>query len=1246
MKERTDIYQISYNRGMIENIRQDMFFNNRQGSDSVLFLQNFNPNLESFSLTKRRAETRDETIENILLSDYLEQLKDNTLYVNHLMYLAISNPKFNDTLLLFFKRFTGSNGNDFYPGSNNATNDLFNSNDIESVGIVSYIQFENDINPQWYEPFKDGNIYKGWYPLGQFQDAVRYSESILFTTVIKKEDLTKFKKHSERRLCYPCYVWKYWDLTKKREDDNKYFTGIDFSPALDDPSYPIYTAWKVKKPSMELIRGNIAAGYFVSEADNNGDRNLHYTDFANISLPQPVEWKPISIVFWTDDLLENTWFDDKPIYQDKNLSSVKMTTTIESINHDAFMKYFIDTYLSSAITEYASRKTIEAGINYNVNTVEIGGSNDVIYDVGFYIDANGNRLTKIVNFYAEYMYREHVNRNFKVLQFGEYKHQDKPDMSKLGTLDGIISLTFLLPDYFTTEVPRPFIVKEEIPFILTAVVNGVEIILTKDIYTLHTHTGIINDENMMFSDGGNVFARKLSNFVVEEDVESSLKRDAKSIEIYSEKSSSYDKSILNPTNAVTEKRGKDFNKTYVAPLGIEKWKVVKFALRISEEGKQIIMDNDITSIKLYVSKPHEKETLIRSIGRKIMPIENKAPYYSKPAVSRSDMRKTDIDYSKFKLVKEFVIDGKGDIIDDYKNYNGRKSSKTNAWSYLSDDFDPNLPSNANPLPAFWSIPQEEEKLDAMSSFTNNIGGFKFYDQTVANYTPDFILWDYPNNSQTLELGGSGQYYEGIGARCITTIKGRTFIAGTKDKDNVEEQARVRYSVVQAGVISQDVFYKEHVLYFGHAPITALLEFREQLVVFNRNAWYRMLLHDITDPTSWEMLEAVEGSGTFSTKTVVNTPIGFAYAHDSGIFISEGNIAKNIVDDPESNYAILSLYQTVMFNKTYIYNDIIDIGEFPIDPEKGYNVDAELYYDISEKEIVLKSPVRLNNISETVSSSENPIYINFVMPDDELIYGNEFRLIYSLENRNWRTELYNRKYDDPTITPLPMTINKEDAIYTTNKVGKQSVSYLGLLTAIYNRYNRHILVTFNRKDIDSYLDMFQYLEHTSGGYLQIKDYPVDIESIIITHEIGNTQDDCLLHSAIISLAREKSSGYQEDPLFGYELRNREWNQQGYSTTNTLTDKYSYFGSYVDLIELNKKAKSNTAASIFDTKTITPAGIDTIETYSDGKIPIRESIILNTPRRTQFRRVRFKWLSKTIAKLKSIKITYIKRTRRRQ
>ena len=251
------------------------------------------------------------------------------------------------------------------------------------------------------------------------------------------------------------------------------------------------------------------------------------------------------------------------------------------------------------------------------------------------------------------------------------------------------------------------------------------------------------------------------------------------------------------------------------------------------------------------------------------------------------------------------------------------------------------------------------------------------------WSPDFCVWDYPT-SQPLILDSSGRYWEGMGARCICVIKGRVFIGGVINKTGEEEQAIIRYSDVQGGVISQDIFSLENKLIVGHNPHSALAEYREQLWAFSQEDVYRLQMPSITDPTTWEFLDVIQ-QGTFSPKTVVTTPYGVVFANSGGVWISDGGMPENLA------LPILGSYQSMANGKYYNYMFDTEGFEYPVEE---WNKFMEVIYDKFKDEVVVMSTAA--GRGKEIGNEEDAQYIN--------------KFIFNFPFKNWRVE----KHDLPLL----------------------------------------------------------------------------------------------------------------------------------------------------------------------------------------------------------------------------------------
>jgi hypothetical protein len=244
-----------------------------------------------------------------------------------------------------------------------------------------------------------------------------------------------------------------------------------------------------------------------------------------------------------------------------------------------------------------------------------------------------------------------------------------------------------------------------------------------------------------------------------------------------------------------------------------------------------------------------------------------------------------------------------------------------------------------------------------------------------------VIWDYPTET-TLFLNSSGKYWKGLGAKLITVIKGRTFIGGCIGADGIEEQAILRYSDVQGGAISPDIFSEERKIQVGHMPHTALLEFREQLWAFSRYQFYRIGMASITQEETWEFFDVVE-QGCFNVKSAIVVPYGVCFCNEAGVWLSEGGEPQNLA------LPILPTYQHISSGTQYLYTTINQLDGVPYIDEKGINPYMEMNYDSFNDEILISSP-----LFTTVQNDDN---------NTDYLPNTDFTMIFSFKYRTWRIE---------------------------------------------------------------------------------------------------------------------------------------------------------------------------------------------------------------------------------------------------
>lgn len=380
-----------------------------------------------------------------------------------------------------------------------------------------------------------------------------------------------------------------------------------------------------------------------------------------------------------------------------------------------------------------------------------------------------------------------------------------------------------------------------------------------------------------------------------------------------------------------------------------------------------LLDLGLEEIRVYVAKPDSERSILRSQGLLQFQEVSTPGLYAYPITENTD------DLSQYRLVQSFVLDGKTEPYfgpDDAESwrelYWGERTGRRNSW---------------------WQMP------DFLISVAQDTDG-----TPVKQITPDFLLWDLPQSqgNPQLVLDSSGEYWPGRGASLITIVKGRAFIGGCIDEYGQEEQGVVRYSDVQAGVISRDVFSKENILRLGAHPHTALVEYREQLWAFSDSEIYRMALDNIGDITTWEILEKIEGQGTFTQKTVVVTPFGVVWANGSGVWLSDGRMPQNLAE------TVPALYDTLATGKPYPYDSAVGLADVPAWPQHK-NHYLEVAYDPYENEIIVSTPVAQDEVN--VSSIDNIAIFDC------------YDLVYSFDKKSWRMETIKSKLFNVGLSEL-------------------------------------------------------------------------------------------------------------------------------------------------------------------------------------------------------------------------------------
>ena len=855
-----------------------------------------------------------------------------------------------------------------------------------------------------------------------------------------------------------------------------------------------------------------------------------------------------------------------------------------------------------------------------------------------FLKPNNNTLDNIIRLNTTWEDSTLVlnNETFKFWGLGDitYKKSGSPAQNVH------LAARFVAHDYIKVEVPRCWLPGENIPFLVTVTLNGQEVVLLKENYQVGKNFG--NDFPMLRTTSSeHPLSHVLNDFIIDPETIDDI-TDGSSVDVIDQKAN-YLKRIENRfmnryDHAATLGRvnGTSENHTSIAPidsltlydsyadvqdssgtLGYEHstdlsglHNTIQFTVRLNKDALAILLAQGCSNIKVYASRPNNDEKLFDKVGSSSL--IDSPDIYAKPLINSNSDDKI-IEGNNYGLLKTFVMSGKSDIIEDY--YDVKTSNKrTNSWRQEGES------------DWIYAIPVDEgtRKAGLRHQITDNVDnangdlipelqfksvGLSDLDKKYYNnYTPDFFLWDYPSDSPSYIISNSGQYYKGTGARCITSVKGRTFIGGCFDKDYIEEQAIVRYSSINNGVNVVDLFAEEEKIQIGHLPITSLIEYREQLWVFNLNNYYRIALNEIANPASWEFLDSKFGQGTFSPKTVCKTPYGVCFSAFGGIYLSDGTNPVNLVDNPEQVLAIKSLYQHLMLGNTYEYSHIFEPGSIFIEEGDDYNRYAELFYSEEKDELILTTPIKKEKRVVVLDEEEQVISDNEIVDLDlrdydvagEAHYNSNthmqnthwLKLIYSFSNKNWRTESgeFYHKEDDPTVVIedfQSITYAENGRMWEQDRVARASLlmeETLDLTTF------KHSFVGLYKEDITQNQDVIQALTLVNKKNIWGK---------LLTHEIGDGENDAMLNKAILECSPKEVSSVPEldwrqlvynssttarDPYFAYELRNRTWHNQAVKFNE------------IDLISGNLTAKGG--QNIFMSRMTTPAD-DTNANYTiDG------------------------------------------------
>lgn len=1347
-----EIKNISFKNGIVENYKQDYFTQQEQLEymlTSVLYMENYNPNIEYHSLILRPGLDPLLNADGFLLTDNYSNYKGNSFSdvlftYNHLKALLVQH----------YARMNYVDSETNY----NKLDALFLSYKLDQNDLPPYHQYGNNmwvtninfnaVNPaltpaseQWqlsYNPTTSASRNTSFVPLGKFRDMVRNGSRFLFVTeptddLYGNTNLNNITTRS-KRLYFPVYTFEQVKDPRKRfikaykEKTYDYLNGLKPSRYdsngneipypdnslgdLDDAfwqqvalrkfriKYPapifkdsdaITTSIKSQKtltknlshikrlilekdPAYDMLQLEPAfkeAWYdYMFKGYSQGDTKFPLDVQERIILPtyftktgEDTSIPRIELLVWEQPLL----WDTQNSYSGStvNLSFLNLKTT-KKMGYSLFGNDCQDTWSRLPMIDQEYKVS-------NKSTVPNRSYKNPYLDT--FLKPNHHELNSFLRNNTNTTWKDTSltlnNETYKFWQIGNsYRSVDSSVAKSV-----YHAARFVAHDYIKVELPRAWMSGDEIPFLVTTTLNGQEVVLLKETYVVGRDIKndlVVNRTIGATNSLGEGTNYNVSHVLFDHLDDTNPSRD-EATDVNDTDAVWYNVNYLVDTTRtrsqyansieLTKVNGTQENEIGIAPIdsltlydnyGDGNTAVpgrfttdlsgyhntIQFTIRLNKEALAILLAQGSSNIKVYASRPNNDEKLFDKVGSSSL--TDAPPIYAKPLITENSDDRI-IEGTKYGLLKTFLIEGPSDIIQDYTNVK-RSNYRTNAWRLDKDlnnkewiyavpvnegdrvaGLSSLIAQNALNLPSF--------EFESVTDLNTNSANNEFAQPYYNNFTPDFFLWDYPSDTESYIIGDSGQYWEGTGARCITSVKGRTFIGGTFDKDFTEEQGLVRWSSLNNGSHITDLFVEEASIQVGHLPITALLEYREQLWVFNKDNYYRIMLNEIGNVNSWEFVDSKFGQGTYSPKTLTKTPYGVCFASEGGIYLSDGTNPINLVDNPEQVLSIKSLYQHLMLGNTYQYSQINNPGEVFIEPGKDYNIYAELYYESEPDELILVTPIKKES-DGTFEYDET--YYNL---ENHLSNTHWYKLIYSFANKNWRTEVGNYYVNPETLAAAEngndITYGEYGRMWEDDRVARTRIKFQESGAFDPTRIvsdNNAMFTTIHSPNINMDWDNILNLEKN-----KITQY---IYGRLSTHEIGNGEDDHILNKAILECTPKENAtdnsvnwlqytygnqvGQQLDPVFTYELRNR-----------TFVNQTRVFNN-VDLINLNMNAKGG--ANPFRSILTTPTNDTVNYTIDASETEVgRESLNMIAPM-DKFRRTRFSLLSKVIAKVRSITVSY--------
>lgn len=692
---------------------------------------------------------------------------------------------------------------------------------------------------------------------------------------------------------------------------------------------------------------------------------------------------------------------------------------------------------------------------------------------------------------------------------------------------------FRMEQYLVSKTPRKWMKDERIPYILTAVIDGIETVIKKDVYIVKGgNTYSYSSDSLLYNTSAITLEVNTSGIKRYKTFAANTLRHIPRIDNFIYRAYKFDmQRNIDYTDmpqltadglTFVPKYYKDdnlpdpnsenirYDEEYLESTMPYIFFTLRFNVKDISDIWNILPDG-ITEFKLYISEPNADKKVINQFwSRSTDEFE-----YCLPLADPTEY--TSVEY---RLIKVFPIRDKGYNPD----RNVLRLMEHNYVGTIGLSHGKFINFNINPTlyNAFGDVCRTNFEGEGVY-FVPNDYNLTNFNPNVSNsngdpWTGDFCIWDYNLTGPSLydNVGDLLSEWDGRGARTVDNMKGITLIGGCIDNKYKEEIGRVRHSYVKDGNYSRDAFAEIDFFDISKNSITAIRTFREQVFVFTEKEVTRMQVPDILDEFKWEVLEAWEGQGTYSVNTVCKAPSGMYWCNQSGIWHSDGREPQNI------SLSILELYYALMFDNSYK-----NYGITSYDTIINYDKTCTIDYDTTLDEVI----------------------VNFIKFYDGKKCS--FRLIYNVVGTNWRIE---------TIT-LDNRHLLHSFIHRVNWYTDKS--YMGLLV---NNNQNSICQNISIKDRGNF-DLDQHLVDINVT----KSYPVIAK--VKLYDFGNGIDDNVMNRVIVEQSHRIYSSIKLPDT------------QLLMTLNPNLHKYQTIVPSIDLAKLNDN--QDPSQNIFNSTLDTPS-----------------------------------------------------------